>query len=369
MPRIYSRNTRLSTGYLIMSSEKIFVPGRLCLFGEHSDWAGTYQRFNAEIRPGLAIVAMLNQGIYATVRRSTRVDIRYGHERYEGEASTRELAEYVRKGEFMRYAVATVLTMIRFCHGRGRTGREGIEIRIDEMDLPIGAGLSSSAAICVLVVKAYDQLYGLGLEIGEIMDLAYRGEIITGSRCGRMDQLVAYNEGIVTAQFADDRQGTYRIKVGATLYFVVAILRGEKDTVRILSELHSCFPWPKTEAERKAAWFLTTANDAMVSGARANIAAGDLPALAQSMLLYQADFDRYIRPVSPTLSSSSTIFDTLSNDKRLHGGYLAMKGVGSHGDGAAMFLCEDLLRAGFVSDYLRQEYGIDSLLLTIEETP
>ncbi|MCB0002160.1 MAG: GHMP kinase, partial [Anaerolineae bacterium] len=23
---------------------KIFVPGRICLFGEHSDWAGGYRR-------------------------------------------------------------------------------------------------------------------------------------------------------------------------------------------------------------------------------------------------------------------------------------------------------------------------------------
>ncbi|MCB0232804.1 MAG: GHMP kinase, partial [Anaerolineae bacterium] len=26
---------------------KIFVPGRICLFGEHSDWAGGYRRINA----------------------------------------------------------------------------------------------------------------------------------------------------------------------------------------------------------------------------------------------------------------------------------------------------------------------------------
>jgi len=26
----------------------IFVPGGICLFGEHSDWAGGYRRINAE---------------------------------------------------------------------------------------------------------------------------------------------------------------------------------------------------------------------------------------------------------------------------------------------------------------------------------
>ncbi len=32
---------------------KIFVPGRICLVGEHSDWAGGYRRINAQIEKGL----------------------------------------------------------------------------------------------------------------------------------------------------------------------------------------------------------------------------------------------------------------------------------------------------------------------------
>ena len=28
---------------------RLFVPGRICLFGEHSDWAGGYRRINADI--------------------------------------------------------------------------------------------------------------------------------------------------------------------------------------------------------------------------------------------------------------------------------------------------------------------------------
>jgi galactokinase len=45
----------------------IFVPGRICLLGEHSDWAGGYRRINAEIEKGYAIICGTNQGIYAEV--------------------------------------------------------------------------------------------------------------------------------------------------------------------------------------------------------------------------------------------------------------------------------------------------------------
>ncbi len=34
------------------ASAQIFVPGRLCLFGEHSDWAALYRARDPSIAPG-----------------------------------------------------------------------------------------------------------------------------------------------------------------------------------------------------------------------------------------------------------------------------------------------------------------------------
>jgi len=34
----------------------LFVPGRLCLFGEHSDWAGLQRVINSDIVPGASVV-------------------------------------------------------------------------------------------------------------------------------------------------------------------------------------------------------------------------------------------------------------------------------------------------------------------------
>ena len=46
---------------------KIFVPGRICLFGEHSDWAGGYRRINADIEKGYTLICGTDQGIHAEV--------------------------------------------------------------------------------------------------------------------------------------------------------------------------------------------------------------------------------------------------------------------------------------------------------------
>ena len=52
-------------------AKEIFVPGRLCLFGEHTDWAGKYRTMNAEIVPGAALVTGIEQGIHATIEKAT----------------------------------------------------------------------------------------------------------------------------------------------------------------------------------------------------------------------------------------------------------------------------------------------------------
>jgi galactokinase len=44
---------------------KILVPGRICLSGEHSDWAGGYRRMNADIENGWTLICGTNQGIHA----------------------------------------------------------------------------------------------------------------------------------------------------------------------------------------------------------------------------------------------------------------------------------------------------------------
>ena len=52
-------------------AKELFVPGRLCLFGEHSDWAGKYRTMNADIIAGTEIVSGIEQGICVCVERES----------------------------------------------------------------------------------------------------------------------------------------------------------------------------------------------------------------------------------------------------------------------------------------------------------
>jgi galactokinase len=80
----------------------------------------------------------------------------------------------------------------------------GLEIDNYVTDLPFQKGLSSSAAICLLVARAFNQIYELNMSRRDEMKLTYLGEITTPSPCGRMDQACAYGNQPIAIIFDGD---------------------------------------------------------------------------------------------------------------------------------------------------------------------
>ena len=150
----------------------LFIPGRLCLFGEHSDWAGMYRFVNSSVEKGYAIVSGVEQGIYATAEKADRF-IMCGageiseKEHWECEMDTAKLLETAQKGGYFSY-VAGVASYINDNYSVG-----GIKITVEKRDLPMKSGLSSSAAVCVLVARAFNQLYNLKMNVKGEMQAAF----------------------------------------------------------------------------------------------------------------------------------------------------------------------------------------------------
>ena len=143
---------------------KLFVPGRLCLFGEHTDWAGHYRTMNADIAAGAAIVTGIEQGIYAEVEKSSIFEVQSVAPQMKGgwrdfacRMDEQALKRVARSGDFFCYCAGVASYMLEWY----KVG--GVRIKITEMTLPMKSGLSSSAAICVLVARAFNQLYNLNL--------------------------------------------------------------------------------------------------------------------------------------------------------------------------------------------------------------
>ena len=224
----------------------LFVPGRLCLFGEHSDWAGSYMTQNADLVEGQAIVTGINLGIYANAERSedfevTSFDADGNKISFRCPMHTKELKKQAEEPMLFSYCCGVAAYMRENYHVGG------VKITVTRVNLPMKKGLSSSAAICCLVAKAFNELYGLHISTRGIMQVAYRGELLTGSRCGRLDQACAYGETPVLMHFNQSEIDVEKLRVGKTFYWVIADLCAGKDTKKILAYLNKAYPFATDE--------------------------------------------------------------------------------------------------------------------------
>jgi galactokinase len=86
----------------------------------------------------------------------------------------------------------------------------GLQIHVASA-VPMGVGLSSSAALEVAVLRALDALLGPRLDALEIARLAQRAEIeFAGVRCGIMDQMASSLADTSNALFVDTRSLAHR---------------------------------------------------------------------------------------------------------------------------------------------------------------
>lgn len=160
--------------------ETFFAPGRVNLIGEHTDHEGGY-----------VFPCAIDFGITALARKTSSKTIRLYSLNFDKdynspfEISIDEIKEKLTGSRsWVNYPLGIVSTLIK--HGYKFDG--GAEI-LYSGNLPDGAGLSSSAAIEVLTVKIFSELFGF--EIDGVKAALFSQEAennFVGMHCGIMDQ-------------------------------------------------------------------------------------------------------------------------------------------------------------------------------------
>ena len=344
---------------------ELFIPGRLCLFGEHTDWAGKYRTMNADIVPGASIVTGIEQGIYAEVEKSSIFEM-YSEapeisdiwQDFSCRMNESELRGVARSGNFFSYCAGVASYMLEWY----QVG--GVKIKLKSMTLPIKSGLSSSAAICVLVARAFNQLYHLNLNTVGEMNIAYLGELRTSSRCGRLDQACAFGVKPNLMTFDGDEIEVKTLNVKKNLYWVFADLCAEKNTIKILRDLNKGFPFASNEMEEREQKALGQENRKIIDLAINYMAKGDAEALGKLMIGAQALFDQAVAPMCPEELTSPKLHAVLE-DPIIKQWTFGGKGVGSQGDGSVQFLAKDEECQQKVVDYLNSQ-GMKAYSLTLK---
>ncbi len=155
-----------------------FAPGRLNLIGAHLDYSG-----------GDVLPLALDLGVYvaARLREDSQIRLRSLDQSLAVDVDAGSVGESADSDHgWARYPLGVYREFAR-SHGLA----QGLDV-VFGGDLPMGSGLSSSAAIEVALATALRELLGLDVPWLEIAHIAHRAETdYVGVKCGIMDQFAS----------------------------------------------------------------------------------------------------------------------------------------------------------------------------------
>ena len=153
------------------------APARANLIGEHTDYATNQGHVLPTPLPFRTTAAV--QEIAGAPGQLSILSENYGNQPFERKSDDQP------RHHWTDYVVGSVQAMAK------KTALPSLEIKI-KSDIPIGSGISSSAALCVAVVRALKGLTGTELTDEEIALMAQSAEHdFVGVPCGKMDQFVS----------------------------------------------------------------------------------------------------------------------------------------------------------------------------------
>ena len=149
-------------------------PGRINLIGEHTDY-----------NKGFVLPAAIDKRIYAAIAKNGTGSVNVFARQLNAHA-TFSVRDHQKREGWINYLIGVTYFL-------QQTGSqvEGIDVIIDG-DVPVGAGMSSSAALCSAYGFALNEMFGLDFSRMELALVGQRTEHeFAGVKCGIMDQFAS----------------------------------------------------------------------------------------------------------------------------------------------------------------------------------
>ena len=163
------------------------APGRVNLIGEHIDYS-----------EGFVLPFAIKDRTTAAIRKRDDSTVRIASAQRRNKVVTVDINNVKPglKGEWERYALAVLWSM---------GVKTGVDLLIDG-HVPLGAGLSSSAALECSVATAVNHLFDMGFSLEDLARLTQKAENqYVGVPCGIMDQSVSLMATVGSALLLDCR--------------------------------------------------------------------------------------------------------------------------------------------------------------------
>ena len=149
-------------------------PGRINIIGEHTDY-----------NEGFVLPAAIDKAIYVAISKRADSNIHLYAANFN-ESFEVALADIKPTNNWATYILGVVDQLVKRGYAIG-----GFNLVLDG-DVPVGAGLSSSAAVECAVVFALNELFALGIDKMEMVGIAQKAEhTFSGVMCGIMDMFAS----------------------------------------------------------------------------------------------------------------------------------------------------------------------------------
>lgn len=293
------------------------VPGRVCLLGEHNDWAG-----------GASLVVPMDRAVTVLAEPADRLS-----------------ATAVVHGRSLTWTEGEEPGELRFVPAVAAEVAERLglptNIRIHLAgDLPAGRGFSSSAAVSVALVRAFAGVAGRPLDREDEIEAAYAAERNrVGVQCGRLDPAACAWGVPLFLRFSWDRMLVEPLP--ARLALAVGSFRAPRDTPGILATLGRHWRGevpikdPEAVARVGAVRGAIEGFGAFAKQGRAALLAGDLTRLGKAMDGCQELYEEELALTLPALRAPGLVRAVRALRAS---GALGAKFSGAGGDGSVVGL-------------------------------
>lgn len=191
---------------------EVFAPGRVNLIGEHTDYNGgkvlpfAIDRgvsFSVRVlstaslggiggledEPSFFVCSDVSPEVFQFTESGIRDHILRKGMLPSG-ADERELLSSDLRSSWARYLFGSIVSFIEKTKGSVHLNSKSAVVLSLSSDLPVGSGLSSSAAVCCGAISALSYVFGVLMSAQEIAQTAMGVEHrFAGTKCGLMDQL------------------------------------------------------------------------------------------------------------------------------------------------------------------------------------
>ena len=302
----------------------VSAPGRICLVGEHCDYA-----------KGMSVALPISHKVTAegTPRNDQTISL-ISHVDNAVHQLTVSLDNLtILRDHILRYSVAALKALLEKGHSLG-----GMDVVLHS-DLPMKKGLSSSAAISVATLKLFNDVYHLNMTEAEIAEFAYIAEHdILGIGCGRNDQIVSSYNSLVLMDYKNGGKPKVTLlqKSRQPMYILVGIPQADKRNLPLLLKAsNKAYFQPKRAEDYRFKKALDTLiPEEVVLPFLDAVKKSDAVAAGMCLRKNQGIYDQYFVPVSDDFKAP-LLYEFL--DLAKNHGSLGEKWTGAGGAGA--FIC------------------------------